>query len=313
MSDIRNILESLGYRLKDIGSGRFHTSAVFRGGDNNTAILVNPNGSFVDFVDGSNSGSFKKLIALTLGKSYKEVDKYLTNKKYEEVSNEREEPDLSETYAPIFPPNYLGEIIPDHSYWVNRGIPEKIIKHFRGGIIEGESRMKHRYVLPIFARNGVDVNGFAGRYLYPIPEDKKKQIQKWKCLSPKKFWEYPLFLTEKYIKETREIVILESFGDILACAAGGLKQTFAPIGISSFSKITSLCIEFDPKRIIIAFNNDQRTQAGNKAALNLQKCLLNFFNKDKIQVAWPTKYGDFGEASEKGDLDYIKEWYSEIK
>lgn len=312
MSNIRNILESLGYRLKDIGAGRYHTSAVFRGGDNQTAILINPNGSFVDFVDGSNSGSFKKLIALTLGKSYKEVDRYLKTKKYEEVNNEREEVDLSNTYPSVFPSrDFFGKLEEDNSYWVNRGIPEKLVKHIRGGVVkQRESRLFNRFVIPMYARDGQTILGFAARALWSVEKGKGA---KWKLLGAKKYWEWPLFLTEKYIKEKKEIIICESAGDFLALSAAGLRQVVAPIGIASFEKLTSLCIEFDPERIIIAFNNDKKTQAGNKAALNLQKCLLNFFNKDKVKVAWPTKYGDFGEASESGDLDYIKEWYSEIK
>ena len=59
--------------------------------------------------------------------------------------------------------------------------------------------------------------------------------------------------------------------------------------------------------------NDTKTNAGNKAALNLQKCLLNFFNKDKVKVCWPTKYNDFGDAIFNGDLEYIKEWYNDAK
>lgn len=312
MSEVRNILENLGYRLKDIGAGRYQTSAIYRNGDNPQALLINPNGSFVDFVDGSNSGSFKKLIALTLGKSYKEVDRYLKNKKYEEVSNEREEVDLSNTYPSVYPSrDFFGKLEEDNSYWVNRGIPEKLVKHLRGGVVkQRESRLFNRFVIPMYARDGQTILGFAARALWPVEKGKGA---KWKLLGAKKYWEWPLFLTEKYIREQNEIVICESAGDFLALSAAGIKFCVAPIGIASFEKLTSLCIEFDPKRIIIAFNNDQKSQAGNKAALNLQKCLLNFFNKDKIKVAWPTKYNDMGDAALNGDLDYIKEWYSEIK
>lgn len=312
MSDIRNILESLGYRLKDNGKS-WHANAAFRNGDNYQALIIDKDGSgFHDFVSPENSGSFKKLIALTLGKSYKEVDRYLKNKKYEEVSNEREEVDLSNTYPSVYPSrDFFGKLEEDNSYWVNRGIPEKLVKHIRGGVVkQRESRLFNRFTIPMYARDGQTILGFAARALWPVEKGKGA---KWKLLGAKKYWEWPLFLTEKYIREQNEIVICESAGDFLALSAAGIKFCVAPIGIASFEKLTSLCIEFDPKRIIIAFNNDQRTQAGNKAALNLQKCLLNFFNKDKIKVAWPTKYNDFGEAAQNKDLDYIKEWYSEIK
>jgi len=313
MSRVYDILTSLGYRLKDIGAGRFHTSAVFRNGDNNTAILVNPNGSFVDFVDGSNSGSFKKLIALTLNTSYKEAENYLKKQKYEENnSGDNVDVDLSGTYPSIYPSvDYYGKLEEDNSYWVKRGIPEKLVKHIRGGVIrQKESRLCNRFVIPMFARDGKTILGFAARALWNVEKNKGA---KWKLLGSKKYWEWPLFLTEKYIREKNEIVICESAGDFLGLSVAGIRQVIAPIGISSFEKLTSLCIEFDPKRIIIAFNNDARTKAGNKAALNLQKCLLNFFNSERVKVAWPEKYNDFGDAAKVGDIDYIKTWYSEIK
>lgn len=312
MSNVQNILESLGYRLQQ-QNGSYRAAALYRNGDNPTSLLIDAKtGNFRDFPHPENSGSFKKLIALTLGKSYKEVDKYLKNKKYEELDNSKEEVDLSNTYPSVYPSrDFFGKLEEDNSYWVNRGIPEKLVKHIRGGVVkQRESRLFNRFVIPMYARDGQTILGFAGRALWLVEKGKGA---KWKLLGAKRFWEWPLFLTEKYIRERNEIIVCESAGDFLSLSAAGLRQVVAPIGIASFEKLTSLCIEFDPKRIIIAFNNDQKSQAGNKAALNLQKCLLNFFNKDKIKVAWPTKYNDMGDAALNGDLDYIKEWYSEIK
>lgn len=310
MSQVREILSSLGYRLKDIGAGRFQTSAIFRGGDNESALLINPNGSFVDFPHPENNGSFKKLIALTLGKPYREVEKFLKNKQYEDNEIAADEVDLSNTYPTIYDsPDHFGKLEEDHSYWINRGVPEKLIKCFRGGVVrQKESRMFNRYVLPIFARDGQTINGFAGRALWDIDKEDKKSI-KWKTIGKKSEWAYPLFLTEKYIKQKREIIILESLGDVLSCATADIKNTLAPIGIASFEKICSLCIEFDPQLIIIAFNNDWKNKSsGNKAAINLEKMLLNFFNKEKVRVRLPLDgVNDFGELQKEPER--VKEWY----
>lgn len=302
MSEIKSILENLGYRLKDHGKA-WQANAAFRQGDNPQALLIDKDGSgFHDFVDPSNSGPFKKLIALTLGKSYKEAEKYLKNRKYEEVEIDDVEVDLSNTYPSVFDINYLGELVPDHSYWIRRGVPESLIKHFRGGVVKYPSKAAGRYVFPIFARNGSTINGFAGRKLKDSANGPK-----WLCLGRKSEWEYPLFLTEKHVRETETIVIAESIGDGLNLSKANVRNFVLPIGIASFQKLSLLCIEFNPKRIIIAFNNDLKSGAGNKAAAKLQKCLLNFFNKDRVKVCLPPEgYNDMGEIC---DSNIIKEWY----
>lgn len=304
MSDYFSILTNLGYRLQNNVGGYWRCSPLYRDSDSNSIAISSKDGHLVDFAHPENSGSFKKLISLTLGLPIHKVGDYLKSKKYKELDNSKEEIDLSSTYPNIFQINEFGPLIPDHSYWIKRGIPQNIIQYLKGGIIrQKESRLANRYVLPIFARDGQTINGFAGRALFDI---KKGMGAKWKCLGAKKFWEYPLFLTEKYIKQEKEIICVESAGDFLALAKMGIKNVIAPIGISSFERISLLCLEFDPDKIIIAFNNDHQSNAGNKAAHNLQKCLSNFFNKEKIKIRLPQETNDLGDCSEEQLKKYIQ-------
>jgi hypothetical protein len=308
MSDYFSILSNLGYKLQNNNCGYWRCQPLYRDSDSPSIAISSQDGHLVDFAHPENSGSFKKLIALTLGKPISKVDEYLKSKKYEESAVTKDEVDLSNTYASVFDIDQFGKILPIHDYWVNRGVPENIIKHFRGGIIKGKTRLWGRYILPIFARDGQTVNGFAARKL----NDSMKG-PKWICSGHKSEWAYPLFLTEKHIKQKKEIVILESFGDVCAAATIDVRATIAPIGISSFSKLASLCIEFDPDEIIIAFNNDLKSNAGNKAAERLQKCLLNFFNKNKVKIRLPQTHNDLGEMLQMGDRESLLKWYEYAK
>ena len=76
-----------------------------------------------------------------------------------------------------------------------------------------EGRMKNRYVFPIFDSKERLI-GVTGRYTLPIPEGSK--VPKWKHYPSKKAWKYPLFLNNEIISEKKEVVVVESVGDMLA-------------------------------------------------------------------------------------------------
>ena len=64
---LKSSLESLGYQLKDYGN-YWRTSAIYRGGDNSTALKIYKNsGVWTDFAsNGSKSYPFQRLVELTL-------------------------------------------------------------------------------------------------------------------------------------------------------------------------------------------------------------------------------------------------------
>ena len=77
-SKIKHILEELGYKLSDKGS-YWQCSAVYRGGDNQTALQIyKDTGAWKDYVKDTSFMPFKRLLILTLNTNDpKELSKYL--------------------------------------------------------------------------------------------------------------------------------------------------------------------------------------------------------------------------------------------
>ena len=76
---LKSSLESLGYQLKDYGS-YWRARALYRGGDNSTALKIYKNtGVWTDFVaSSSKSYPFQRLVELTLDtKDSSVVNKYV--------------------------------------------------------------------------------------------------------------------------------------------------------------------------------------------------------------------------------------------
>ena len=81
-TDIKSVLEKLGYRLSDFGDA-WRTSALYRGGDNPTALKIYKNtGVWTDYVDGNKSMPLAALVQKTLGtKDPKIVNQYINTEK----------------------------------------------------------------------------------------------------------------------------------------------------------------------------------------------------------------------------------------
>ena len=77
-SKIKDILEELGYKLSDKG-GYWQCSALYRGGDNQTALQIyKDTGAWKDYVKDTSFMPFKRLLVLTLNTNDpKELSKYL--------------------------------------------------------------------------------------------------------------------------------------------------------------------------------------------------------------------------------------------
>ena len=78
MTDIKEVLPSLGYNLSDRGD-YWQSTAVYRNGDNPTALQIyKDSGVWRDYVTGENFMPFKALIEKTIGtNNSSELKKYL--------------------------------------------------------------------------------------------------------------------------------------------------------------------------------------------------------------------------------------------
>jgi len=297
VTDFKSILLDLGYsNIKDNGK-ELRMRPLYRESGNDTVLSVRKDtGHFIDFSK-SISGSFEYLIQLSLNlKNIEDAKKTLSDRW--SVSEVRREHRPSVSSKKIFPREYLTKLIPNHEYWVKRGVSSETMKLFKGGVVE-TGTMSGRYVFPILDSKE-NLIGVTGRMLKPV-----KNIPKWLHKGRTSEWKYPLQVNYDIIREKREVFLVESIGDMLSLWEAGIKNALIVFGLNLSPSMTSLLIKLDPSKIFISFNNDLENKAGNKAALKVSKKLAGHFDLGQIKVALPDK-NDFGEMN----VSEIKEWRS---
>ena len=296
MDRIGEILSEMGYCLRDYGK-EYRTTPLYRESDNPTVLSIKKEtGRWVDFKH-SLSGSFEELVKLTLNlKSLEEAQNWLKTKNH--YSNKvASRPKLKTRRS--FDKSTLESLIKDHSYWENRGVGSDTLNLFSGGIMP-EGRMKNRYVFPIFNSKKI-LLGFTGRYLYD-----NEKVPKWKHLGDKSQWIYPFQINHNIVEEQKQIILIESVGDMLSLWEAGVKNSMVIFGLDvSVAQLNAL-IRLDPNKIIISLNNDEKNNsAGNLAAEKLKRKLLKHFDARQVSVRLPTE-NDFGEMS----IQQIEKWKS---
>jgi len=282
---------------------------IYRDSSSDTVLSVHKEkGYFIDFSK-QIKGSFEELIRLSLGlDSIKDAKEFLSKKP--DLLIEKNEEEFEPSRLKIFNQDSLKKMIKDHSYWVNRGISEGTLEEFKGGIVK-VGKMENRYVFPIFKfkKNYTDtikqLIGVSGRYLSPLDKDSK--IPKWKHIGSKSFWVYPSFLNEKILEQSKEVVLVESIGDMLALWECGIKNCLVTFGLTIQTGLLSYLLENNFQRITIAFNNDEN-KSGYEGARKAQAQLLHFFDEGKIKICLPSK-NDFGEMT----TEEIYNWEKQTK
>jgi hypothetical protein len=296
MHDVKGILTNLGYKLSD--SGQFYrTKPLYRDSSSNTVLSVRKDtGRWIDFKE-QKFGSLEELIQITLNlQDLNEAKSYLSdNFQFTVPKTEKEK-----LKSPIvFSKDNLNHIIPNYSYWVNRGISEETLKLFESGMMRS-GKMKDRYVFPIFDKEERFI-GVAGR------DTTNKQQIKWKLSGEKKLWAYPLKYNLKYLLKEKRVFLVESIGDMLALWTAGVKNCIVMFGLSITPKIKQVLMVIDPKKIYLSFNND-KNRAGNEAAEKAYRNLRRQFDESQLEIRLPFK-NDFGCMSK----EEIHIWKKQIK
>jgi hypothetical protein len=301
MSDIRVVLENLGYKLSNDGHKYYRAKPLYRDSGNNTSLRISKkNGFFVDY-SAQIKGSLADLVKLTLQlKTVDDAKSWLANNEFELNFDSNASNSIIEDAAQYYDSSLLSKLLKHHEYWMNRGVPENIISQYNGGIVIGEGHsLSGRYVIPIFNDQN-RIIGFAGRDI----TGKKK---KWKLIGKKSEWVFPINNIQN-IREKREIILLESIGDLLALETQGINTGLVLFGVSLSDKILSKLVGLNPKHIIISLNNDQNNgEVGQKNALKIAERLSQFFDPQNITISLPQTAKDFGEMNEQ----QIKDWYEQ--
>ncbi len=299
MSDnVKDILTEIGYTLRDCGN-EYRAKPLYRDSDNpNVLCIKKSNGVWFDFKT-SKYGSLEELVKITLNlKDINEAKDFIKNKfNYEHVRVEKQRLKSQRT----FDKKNLNQIIPDYKYWNQRGIRSDTLKFFESGIMTA-GKLKDRYVFPIFDKMERLI-GAAGRDL------NGSNSIKWKLLGEKSFWVYPFKYNNQYIKQEKSVFLIESIGDMLSLWEAGIKNTLVLFGLTASSKMKQILISLNLENVYISLNNDKdQTGAGNKAANNIKKDLLNYFDEHQLHIQLPPA-NDYGcmETSE------ILKWKKQIE
>jgi len=292
VSNVYDILSSIGYNLSDRGK-EYRCLPLYRDSDDPTVLKIKKDtGEWYDFKL-CIGGKLESLVAKTLGKDETQAKEYLNSRDYVEarpVSRPKVE------IPKIYPSEWLERLTIDDRYWNERGVSTCTLENFRGGVAK-QGSLYGRYVFPIFKRDGIV--GFAGR---DVLENSSKQRPKWKLIGPKKTWVYPAKNSYSYIKDTKQVIFVESIGDMLKLWESGIKNTLVLFGLNLSEATLNFLLSVEPKSIVIALNNDE-SNAGNNASHRISKKLSKYFSSSRLKINLPFK-NDFGDMG----VSEIRDW-----
>lgn len=278
--NVYQILTELGYKLKDYGK-EYRTKPLYRESDNDTVLKIyKDSGHWFDFKENI-SGDLSSLVSMTLKLENSEKGKeWLKDKNFSFIyPQEQSKPLLKSTKK--FDSEILQNLELNHEYWNKRNISNDILNQFKGGVAKA-GKMKNRYVFPIFNITN-NIIGFSGRDITNISKIK------WKHLGEKNDF-YILILNSKIIEEQKELILVESIGDMLSLWQAGIKNVLVTFGTNLSLGILNYCLRIDVKKIYISLNNDSnKNNAGNIAADKTYSRLKRYFDEKQLQIALPVK------------------------
>ena len=295
--NVFQVLTDLGYKLKDHGK-EYRARPLYRDSDNDTVLKIEKNsGNWFDFKQNT-SGDLNSLVKLTLKlDGVDEAKQWLKNKNFiSQLPTNPEKPLIKSTKN--FDISILDRLEGSHDYWINRNITQETISQFKGGIAKA-GKMKNRYVFPIFNLKN-NIIGFSGRDVTNISKIK------WKHLGEKSDFLYPLFLNHSILQEQREVILVESVGDMLNLWQNDIKNVLVTFGTSLSLPILNQMLKLDIKKIYISLNNDSnKNMAGNIGADKIHSRLKRYFDQRQLKIALPIKK-DFGEMTNEEILQWKK-------
>jgi len=283
--NVYQILTDLGYKLKDCGK-EYRARPLYRDSDNDTVLKIyKDTGHWFDFKENI-SGDFSSLVGMTLKlEDTTKAKEWLKDKNFAfKNPTEVKKPLIKSSKK--FDIEVLSRLEDDQDYWIKRGVDIQTLKTFKGGVAK-MGKMKNRYVFPIF--NSKDnIIGFSGRDITNLSKIK------WKHIGEKTEFVYPLFVNSEIIQQQKEIILVESIGDMLSLWQAGIKNALVTFGTSLSLAILNYSLKVDLKKIYISLNNDSnKNNAGNIAAEKTQARLSRYFDQSQLKIALPPKK-DFG-------------------
>ena len=304
-SKIKHILEELGYKLSDKGS-YWQCSAVYRGGDNQTALQIyKDTGAWKDYVKDTSFMPFKRLLILTLNTNDpKELSKYLNKDEVFFLNEKAKQSSDKIEMEEIYPESILDNLLPHYKFYINKGINKAVLEKLKGGLAT-RGQMYQRFVFPIYNEYN-QIHGFSGRDM-----SQKEGKPKWKHMGRKSSWVYPAYTPSLTFNESSQdhVIIVESIGDCLNLMTQGFDNVLVSFGLDISSKLLCSIVKFGFSNVILSLNNDMNKSdnRGMQASIKNYLKLLNYFDKDNVKICLPIK-NDFGDMNEKD----FKKWKDKL-
>ncbi len=304
---IKSILEKLGYKLTDFGN-HWRTNALYRGGKNSTALQVYKNsGVWVDYVENSKHLPLKSLVEATLQTNDEStIKEMLGGFDFDLPENSAEKLNIKPKIdmEKIYPNSILEKLLPHYKFYNDRGVGDETLSFFKSGLAT-EGSMYQRFVFPIYNSN-LEIHGFSGRDMIKTANNKERP--KWKHVGKKSKWVYPYYVQDSFgkfpiqdaILESKEVILVESIGDLIRLHDRGFKNVICVFGTSVSSYLSFHLMSLLPQRIVLSLNNDsdKEKNRGQIGALKSYLKLLSLFDKKKI-IIHPPKSCDFGEMKDE--------------
>ena len=302
--DIFTILTNLGYKLDDRGD-YWQTSALYRGGDNKTAVQIYKNtGVWKDYVEETPFLPFKALLEKSYGSGTipSEVLCKLSDKNQHTNAVQSENIQIDEVYSE----EEIKKLLPHFDFYNKKNISSELLKKLQCGL-STQGQMYQRFVFPIHNEYR-QVVGFAGRDMI-----NKEGRPKWKHIGKKTKWCYPIhapLFSAHNQWQYEDIILVESIGDFLSLTENTKLNSLVTFGLDVSPALINTLISICPKRIFISTNNDHKSKEnrGLNAAVKNYLKLLKFFDFQKLKICLPTE-NDFGDMSKK---DYDS-WFKKFK
>lgn len=305
---LKDILTNLGYKLSDFGN-HWRTSALYRGGTNPTALQIyKDSGVWVDFVKNSSYLPFESLIEATLKTNDPNVISKITEGYDFDTPQESRISKPKISIEKVYPNSVVENLLPHYSFYNNRGISEGTLRNLSSGM-STEGSMYQRFVFPVYNGNS-QIVGLSGRDLSPNHNGNRP---KWKHEGKKSSWIYPFYsplvssLVSQSIHSSKQVIIVESIGDLLFLHECGVFNVLVCFGTSISSALICFLVSAGCSEIIISLNNDAEKDVnrGQVGAFKSYLKLLNYFSASSLIIHPPTK-NDFGDMSE----DDFEPWYN---
>lgn len=293
MKQVRDILLEIGIKItSENESGFAQFRPIYRGSNNDKGASINLYTGLV--TDWSQGETF------SIDELYNRVTGLQLNK--DEIELLQKPPKEQEDEDRVWSEKSLIYLLPNHSYWMNRGISKETLNFFKGGVSHS-GKLINRYVWPVYDKYD-RIIGFTGRDLTGESEIKYKHEGKSTKfifgVFNKKDDRRPILDS---IFEKNEVILVEGPSDSVSCYDEGLLNVIPTIGLNISRTLLNFLLGINPKKIIIAYNKDENFRGQDAAVKNFAK-LAEYFSVNSLSIKYP-EGNDLSENKNK-ILDWSK-------